>query len=1102
MSVLIALLMAVTTAEPTPRAPAPPRPAPPPPIFAGVVVGPAAKPVADAVVVLMAPSEFQDPPIIVRTAADGVFRVQAKRRGAHAIRVEARGLAAQTIEKASPGSAIRVTLAPGGTIEGTVRDASTGTPVAGARVEAREETRLPMPWDASLGIVTTQTDARGAFKLEGLARGRHTVTASSRGAGRASQSGVALGQRVALLTVAGASIHGRVLAPDGKPVAGATLRAEGDTGFAAGQAGVSDAAGRYDLGGLVAGSYRVTAHHKDWAAAAVSGIRVERLGDAEADVTLSPPFRITGRLVDGSEGPVSGTIAVQEIDGQPVWRSLSTLLRAEAGADGRFAIERVPPGSHALAVNGRGMTARRVPIDVGGREPVVDLGDVVLEAGPQIKGRVRDKAGAPVVDATVRAMPEGRRMPGVNMPLEGRTDGEGRFVLGGATSGTYRVIAQAPGYAAALSPALDAPGEVDLVLEAAGGIAGAVVDPEGRPVDTFEVIAQPPGAREGAMMRMGPRARAVIDEGGRFTLDDVSAGTYVVTIAAGDLGRGVVSDVKVASGAVTDVGRVRLSAGGIVRGTVVDGSGAAVVGATVDARRSDRMFTADDFRQVSTDAAGAFQLRGIAPGRVVVMAHHPDFAEGRSAPIDVDPARPSQATVVMTRGGRVEGVVRRRGAGPADLVISVHSQEEPASFSMSPGVTPGPDGSYALDRVPPGEVGVSLMAGQRTPGGTPAIFKQAVVREGETTRVDFVLRDILLTGKVTRGGTPLANVRLTARSQTSGAVYGMMGGAIPAPTSGPQRMTAVTREDGSYEMIVGDSGRLMIRADAVGGRQSYPTRTVEIADADAQTVDIDFPTGGLSGIVVDEQTDAPVAGAFVVGQPAKAGGPNGGAATTSADGRFSIDTDAGEFLLRVRAEGYASDSVTVSVTEGRANDVRIRLSRGAPLRGKVVDARGRPAPGLGVMARPDDDAGGAAGADSAADGRFEFAALKPGMYTLTAGSGLVGFALQAGVSPGAEEVVLRLTPGGRLRVTVKTPDGAPVDHAFVSVRSVNGTRFALFSAAERTAADGTATLDVPAGAVEVEAETGRGSGRGQAQVAAGGLGAVEVTVTEAPATAP
>jgi protocatechuate 3,4-dioxygenase beta subunit len=232
-------------------------------------------------------------------------------------------------------------------------------------------------------------------------------------------------------------------------------------------------------------------------------------------------------------------------------------------------------------VTGHGVTPRRLTIDVSARQPALDLGDVVLEAGLQIRGRVRDKAGAPVVDAALRAYAEGGpRVSGGATPLEGRTDTDGAFVLGGATASGYRLMVQATGYAPFSQP-VDAPSEgVEIVLDAAGGIAGLVVDDAGRPVETFEVSAQPAGGREAAM-RLMPRGRAVTSEGGRFTLEDVAPGTYVVEAVARDLGRGVLSNVKVAAGAIADVGRIRLSAGGTIRGSVVDPTGTPVAAATV-----------------------------------------------------------------------------------------------------------------------------------------------------------------------------------------------------------------------------------------------------------------------------------------------------------------------------------------------------------------------------------------------------------------------------------------------------------------------------------------------------------------------------------------
>ena len=52
------------------------------------------------------------------------------------------------------------------------------------------------------------------------------------------------------------------------------------------------------------------------------------------------------------------------------------------------------------------------------------------------------------------------------------------------------------------------------------------------------------------------------------------------------------------------------------------------------------------------------------------------------------------------------------------------------------------------------------------------LFRAVEVREGETARVEFVWRQILLTGKVTRGEMPLANIRLIAHGTTQNGFAG------------------------------------------------------------------------------------------------------------------------------------------------------------------------------------------------------------------------------------------------------------------------------------------------------------------------------------------
>jgi hypothetical protein len=340
---------------------------------------------------------------------------------------------------------------------------------------------------------------------------------------------------------------------------------------------------------------------------------------------------------------------------------------------------------------------------------------------------------------------------------------------------------------------------------------------------------------------------------------------------------------------------------------------------------------------------------------------------------------------------------------------------------------------------------------------------------------------------------PLANIRLIAHGTTRNGFAGRGDSGIPDSSPGPQRMTALTREDGSYEMIVRDVGRIAIRAESAVPRVAFPMRFVEVADVESQTVNLAYPAGGISGVVVGEPTGAPIAGARVHAMNTDTG--MGGNATTREDGRFIIDVDPGEFHVQAAAEAYAPGGVTVTVGDSPAPDVRIRLAPGASLRGRVVDRHGRPAPGLSLTAR-DETHGFGASAHSAPDGSFSFSSLKPGSYVLEGGSPVTGFGMLTGVTAGAADVVLRLSPGGRIRVTATEGNDTPAGGAFVLVRRMNGAPFSLIVPAGRTGDDGSVEIDSPAGLIDIEVRKGALIGRSQVTVTAGAVAAIEVTLAE------
>ncbi|MET0555198.1 MAG: carboxypeptidase regulatory-like domain-containing protein [Vicinamibacteria bacterium] len=1089
-----------------PRAPVVKPTPPPPPVLEGVVRGPDRKPIEKALVAALPVAPpignrfFERPaPVSTRTDAAGRFRLVLRKHEPQTVRVEAAGLAAATRKDVTPGTPLTFDLTAGGSIEGSVRDGDTGQPAVNLRVVASQSGSFSVPDVAESGRVVARTDANGRFKVQGLASGLYHVSASGRGRGAAGRGSVRVGSRVDLVVFPAGSISGTVLGADGRPLAGATISpAARPWGW--GSVEPVDDRGGFELNGLPPGVYDLVARAPGLAPSVAAEVTVDRRTDARIDLVVRPGARVVGRLVDANERPVGGKVAVGDLDGRPVPRLLAEPLATEAADDGRFAIDAVPPGEHALGVTAPGLARQRVDVAVREGERQVDLGDVRMEVGIAIRGRVRSKAGQPIADAVVRA----NVMRMGNDGVEARSEADGSFVLAGLEQGMYRVTAEAVGYGQEDKTAETGVEPVELVLSPAGTITGRVVDERSQPVESFRVSART-NERPGMGFRM-PRVEETTSEDGRFTLSNVSAGDYVVSVSAAEMAAATVPGVKVAEGQSVDVGTVKLTAGGIVRGTVVDQTGAGVSGAAVAvAPLPQNWMTSGPPVEVSTDAAGAFELKGVAPGSADIGASHPNYASADPVSVQVDTAKPTtDVRLVLTVGGRIEGSIRKRdGSGRAGLMVNANPM---ARFRGTPSgflsATTLPDGSFALEHVPAGRTNVTVMA--RTGGPMSALSMRTVdVREGETATLDIVDREILLSGRVTRSGAPGAGLRLDAMASKGMAFFGgMQQGAPAGPPTGPQRMTATTRDDGSFEMLVDEPGSYGLSVTTVDGRVRLPFRTVEVPDADAHAVELSFDGVAVTGVVVDKETEAPVPFASVSARPKekdKATGATG--ATAGSDGRFQLEVEPGEYTLTANARdgGYGSAEAALQVGEGGTPDVRLALEKGLAIAGKVVDAAGRPAVGANVRALWSAGGSSAGGwAQTLPDGTFEMKGLREGSYTVLADGDNGSFALQANVATGAR-VTLALRPGARLSVTLKLPSGAPAAEIYPVVVRVGGV---FVGSAGRTLgptdAQGRTDMMVPAGDLYVfafkDAATPaekQGGGK-QVSVAAGQTAAVTI----------
>jgi RNA polymerase sigma factor (sigma-70 family) len=376
----------------------------------------------------------------IRTVAAGPggrFRVAAIPPGEYLLSAHQTGFSfayrrpALSLAAGESRAGLTLKLTRGGLqIRGRVADSGGGW-IIGAEVTAVGETLWnregPVP---GRPIGFARSDFRGEFSMT-LPDARYQLSVEADGymPGSASADPRTSDQMVHVRLEPGVLLAGRVLQrPTGEAVPGAIVSIENENGYRVvrGAPVLSDNSGRFVLGPVAAGRYRLQASAGPLIARTAGVIPVTMPQAEEILLEVERGSSVQGRVV-GPDGRPIGNVDITLAVGNPRFGPIA----AQTGPDGRYLIEGLLPGEYFLTARASDSGLMRATKSTSVEDPITTV-DFALGRGAVIEGRVLDCHGAAVRGADVEVLPEALT---VSWPLRAVSGPNGRFRIAGVPHG-------------------------------------------------------------------------------------------------------------------------------------------------------------------------------------------------------------------------------------------------------------------------------------------------------------------------------------------------------------------------------------------------------------------------------------------------------------------------------------------------------------------------------------------------------------------------------------------------------------------------------------------------------------------------------------------
>jgi hypothetical protein len=253
------------------------------------------------------------------------------------------------------------------------------------------------------------------------------------------EPGGVLDLRVELLP--GAAVHGSVLDPSSRPVAGVAVRViDPKTLALSGPSAETDERGGYRIDGIPLGPFGLLCFHDLYCRWTRTDLALTAQGeDPEINILLRTGTRVSGRVVDLEGRPVPGAVVQAH--------SADESRLVKVSDDGRFEVHGMGAAEISLAAKAKGYS----PVWVRGIHPGASGIDLRLTPGASLSGQL---TGSPLPERFLVRLHRVDPASGSAVPLDGQLfeSPPHEFSLADVADGTYRIHVEAQGFVAADVP--------------------------------------------------------------------------------------------------------------------------------------------------------------------------------------------------------------------------------------------------------------------------------------------------------------------------------------------------------------------------------------------------------------------------------------------------------------------------------------------------------------------------------------------------------------------------------------------------------------------------------------------------------------------------